>query len=134
MSSGAKIGIGVGVGIGAIGLIALGAAFFLIKRKRGGHHPVSQVDDAALPDDTKEKRPRPPSELPGSPPMKYDPHLSGGYGSNYGTGTGTGTGSGFGGNSSTASNWDSPVPTYTAANEPQPGPRPMGADRVHELG
>jgi hypothetical protein len=134
LSSGAKIGIGVGVGVGAVGLLALGAAIFLIRRRRSGHdhQPVSQIDyhsAGAFPDETKDKRPRPPSELPAS--TKYD--SPSGYGaSGYGTSRGTGTGSGYG-NSSTGANWDSPVPTYSANNEPVAGPRPAGHDRLHEL-
>ena len=36
LSTGAKAGIGVGISLGVIGLAALGGAFWLVKRKRGG--------------------------------------------------------------------------------------------------
>jgi hypothetical protein len=153
LSSSAKIGIGVGVGVGGLGLSALLIACMLIRRRKR----VAQRDDTqSYPHDfptgaavgagfndtlpEQEKKPRPPSELPGSAPIsggRYEDMRNGGYGSGYGTGTGTGGGwtPGHGHSSSTGSNWNSPAPTYSPTMQRiESGPRPEGSERVHELG
>ena len=129
LSTGAKIGIGVGVGLAALGVLAFIGAFFLFRRRRQSHshQPVSQIDnDYGAGVDTEYKRPRPPSELPGS--TKY-PDGRGGY--TYGPGQGQGGSENGTGTGTNTASWGSAAPTYTQAQHTM-GPRPDGADRLHE--